>query len=205
MKSFVVILILTIVSSSCFCQKQHRRYDSLIAVYSYLYNQPFPELELEDTSGALIKISSFTGKTVYVDFWFTTCPPCLHEVPYSKALQEYFKKDTNIVFVSICIEEINRKPDWKKMIQEQEMQGVHLFYARNRPQKINLLRRYEIAFPTYLLLNKEMRVIGYNAPRPSEKGWVHYAIEQATKNISLVEAFKFSNKNPKVLEGFKSF
>jgi hypothetical protein len=120
-------------------------------------------------------------------------------------LREYFIKDTNIVFVSICIEDINRKPEWKKMVQERAMPGVQLFYARNRPQKINLLRRYEIGFPTYLLLNKEMKVIGYNAPRPSETGWVHFAIEQAAKNISLAEAFKLFTNNPKVSEGYKSY
>ncbi|MCW3081848.1 TlpA disulfide reductase family protein [Segetibacter sp.] len=203
MKGFVFISFLTIISSVCFCQKQHRRYDSLITTYNHLYNQPFPQLELEDTSGALIKTSSLLGKTVYVDFWFTTCPPCIKEIPYSKALQQYFEKDSNIVFLSICIENIDRKSEWKKMITEQGMGGVHLFYARNRPQKVNLLRKYEIAFPTYLLLNKETKVIGYSAPRPSETGWVHFAIEQAAKNNSLANSFKLSVKNPAVIAAYK--
>lgn len=204
MKGFVFISFLISISSVCFCQKQNRRYDSLISTYSYLYNQPFPQLELEDTSGTLVKTSSLVGKTIYVDFWFTTCPPCIKEIPYSKALQQYFEKDTTIVFLSICIDNLDRKSEWKKMIKEHAIRGLHLFYARNRPQKVNLLRKYKITFPTYLLLNKELNVIGYNAPRPSEIGWVHYAIEQAGRNISLANSFKLSFKNPDVIAAYKS-
>ena len=152
---------------------------------------------MEDTSGALVKTSSLLGKTVYVDFWFTTCPPCIKEIPYSKALQEYFALDTNIVFLSICIENIERKTAWKQMIKDKALPGLHLFYARNRPQKINLLRKYKIAFPTYLLVNKDFKVIGYDAPRPSQEAWVKQAIEQAANNISLAEAFEQSVKNSK--------
>ena len=198
MKSLVFIVLLLTVSAACFSQKQPYWYDSLIQTYSYLNNKDFAEVELEDTAGNRVKTSSLIGKTVYVDFWFTTCPPCLKEIPFSKNLQEYFAADTNIVFLNICIENIERKPAWKQMIKEKNMPGLHLFYARNRPQKVNLLRVYKIAFPTYLLLNREMKVIGYNAPRPSEIGWVHWAIMQAAKNVPLTEAFKLSIKNPAV-------
>lgn len=198
MKKVIGGLILVVICTACFAQKQAKWVDSVAANYNLLKNKPFAELQLEDTSGNLFNTSSLSGKTIYVDFWFTACAPCIKEIPYSKHLQEYFSEDTNIVFLNICIENADRKAVWKQMIKDKEMPGIHLFYARNRPQKVNLLRAYNIKFPTYLLVNKEMKVIGYDAPRPSE-GLVYYVIQQAGKNISLAEAFRLSLKNPEVI------
>ena len=144
----------------------------------------FQELQLEDSSGKVFNTSSLLGKVIYVDFWFTVCPPCIQEIPWSQALQKYFAKDTNVVFLNICIENLTKKPVWKQMIQDKQMMGIHLFYARNRPQKVNLLRQYDIKFPTYILVDKGMKVISHNMPRPSETGWVYWLISQAAKGIT---------------------
>jgi thiol-disulfide isomerase/thioredoxin len=197
MKTVVFIFFLLLTRTTGIAQPRSYHYDSLNRSYNYLINEPFAELELEDTSGKLIKTSSLTGKTIYVDFWFTTCPPCIKEMPYAKSLQEYFANDTNIVFLSICIENIQTKTAWKQIIKDKALPGLHLFYARNRPQKVNLLRKYKITFPTYLLVNKEMRVIGYNAPRPSEKGLVHWSIMKAAEGKSLADSYKDVLKHTK--------
>ena len=87
------------------------------------------------------------------------------------------------------------------MIHNREMHGIHLFYVRNQPQKINLLREYEIMFPTYLLVNKQMKVIGYNVPRPSEEGWVHWAIAQAADGEMLSDSYReLMNQSKRYLE-----
>jgi thiol-disulfide isomerase/thioredoxin len=126
---------------------------------------------------------------VYVDFWFTACPPCLKQIPYAKQLHAYFAADTNVVFLNICIEYADRKQIWKKMVKENVMQGINVFYARNRPQKVNLLRQFNIVdYPTYLLLN-DLKVIGYDAPAPSQKGLVHWAIYEATQKIPLSTSY----------------
>lgn len=190
MKKTVFILVLLLSYCTCFCQKRSYFADSVINVYNYLNNEPFANLELEDTSGNLVKTSSLLGKVVYVDFWFTTCAPCLKEIPFSKKLQQYFSGDSNIVFLNICIENIDKKAAWKQMIKEKGMPGIQLFYARNRPQKINLLRKYEMTFPTYLLLNDKLKIIGYDAPRPSQTGFVHWAISKAREGRYLSDSYK---------------
>jgi thiol-disulfide isomerase/thioredoxin len=161
------------------------------AMFSQLDGKPFSEIVLEDSKDDTFNTASLKGKTIYIDFWFTQCPPCLHEIPFANALQQYFAADTNLVFVSICIENIERKGAWKKMVADKNMKGIHLFYARNRPQKINLLRQYRIYdFPTYLLVNAEQNIIGYNAPAPSQKGWVQWVLTNASRNINLAEAYR---------------
>src|SRR4051812_9373202 len=157
-KRFVIILFTLLVFTKSFSQNTSRNYDAYVAAtFDLLNNKTFIPLQLEDTAGRLFNTSSLLGKTIYVDFWFTSCPPCLKEIPFSAALQQYFTADTNIVFLNICIDNIERKHAWKQMIRNKKMKGIHLFYVRNRPQKINLLREYEITFPTHLLVNKEMK------------------------------------------------
>lgn len=138
----------------------------------------FEELILEDTSGNMFNTTSLSGKIIYVDFWFTACQPCIKEISYSKALQEFFSKDTNIVFLNICIENTQRKPNWKQMVRDKQITGRNLFYALNRPQKVNLKREYEIMFPTYLIVSREMKVLGNDAPRPSETGVVQWVLSE---------------------------
>jgi len=190
MKKFGFTFFLFAISSACFCQKLSAYNTFVASTFDNLNNKPFASLELEDTSGNTFNTSSLLGKTIYVDFWFTTCPPCVKEIPYSTTLQKFFANDTNVVFLNICIENIDQKPAWKQMIKTKEMHGIHLFYARNRPQKINLLREYKITFPTYLLVNKEMKITGYDAPRPSQQDWVHWAIIQAKEGQYLSASFK---------------
>lgn len=149
----------------------------------------FEALQLEDTSGKLFNTASLLGETVYVDFWFTACAPCIEEIPYSKSLQQFFRQDTNVAFLSICIENKARKPVWKQLIQDKEMPGINLFYARNRPQKVNLLRTYDITFPTFILLNNEMKVIGYDIARPSEKKLIHWIISQGAKGFTADDSY----------------
>ncbi len=71
------------------------------------------------------------------------------------------------------------------------MGGIHLFYARNRPQKVNLLRTYKVYdFPMYMLVNADHQIIGYDAPPPSQLPWVYWAIQQASKQVTLAQAYK---------------
>jgi thiol-disulfide isomerase/thioredoxin len=184
--SFILILMISPANADAQYYQQ-----KLANAFSQLDGKAFTGIELENEKGELFNTASLKGKTIYADFWFTQCPPCLHEIPYAAALQEFFAADTNLVFVSICIETIERKEAWKNMIAGKKMGGIQLFYARNRPQKINLLREYRINdFPTYLVIDSSQKIIGYDAPAPSQAGWVHWALTKAIANVRLADAYK---------------
>jgi peroxiredoxin len=40
-----------------------------------------PDFELPDMNGQPVRLSSFRGKTVVLNFWTKTCGPCLEEMP----------------------------------------------------------------------------------------------------------------------------
>ncbi|KAK9670865.1 Redoxin [Popillia japonica] len=69
----------------------------------------------EDASGKAYSLSYFEGKTVYIDVWATWCAPCRKELPYLKELHEKFKKNKNLVFVSISTDAVKDYEKWKKM------------------------------------------------------------------------------------------
>jgi hypothetical protein len=46
-----------------------------------------------------------------------------------------------------------------------------------------------------------MQVTGYNAPRPSEEGWVHWAIAQAANGETLSDSYReLINQSKRYLE-----
>lgn len=191
-----LILLLFILCQCCYIQAQNNNTNN---------NTDYPVFDallLEDTSGTLVNTLKFMGKTIYVDFWFLSCPPCIYEIPYSNKLQQYFAKDTSVVFLSICIDNKEEKNNWKNLIREKQIQGIHLFYARNKPQKVNLLRRYNITFPTFLLLNNKMQVLGINVPRPSEWNAVRWIIEMGKHNMPVNKSMCMINANHPDYERF---
>lgn len=48
------------------------------------------------------------GKTVYINFWFSSCVPCMAEMPQLNDLYEKFKGDSNFVFISISFDKLEQ-------------------------------------------------------------------------------------------------
>jgi len=60
------------------------------------------DFTLTDLSGQEIKLSDYRGKTVFLNFWATWCPPCRQEMPSIQSLyQKTAGKDMEILAVSL--------------------------------------------------------------------------------------------------------
>ncbi|MGB3466149.1 MAG: TlpA disulfide reductase family protein [Cyclobacteriaceae bacterium] len=59
---------------------------------------------LTDTQGATVPFSDFRGKTIFINFWATWCPPCIAEMPDINELYEEMKDNDEIVFVLISVD-----------------------------------------------------------------------------------------------------
>lgn len=84
------------------------------------YNLPLLSLD-----GDELMLEEFEGKTIFLNFWATWCPPCIAEMPNIQALYKSVESDS-IQFVMVSLDEDHQK-------------------ARN------YLERKEYTFPVYFL------------------------------------------------------
>lgn len=64
-----------------------------------LMNQPAPDFTLTDLKGKQWTLSGLKGKIVVLNFWFTTCPGCIQEMPeLNKLVKKYAPKE--VVFLA---------------------------------------------------------------------------------------------------------
>lgn len=73
--------------------------------------KPAAEFVLNDTLGNSVKLSSFKGKYVLLDFWASWCIPCRAENPtVIKAVDKY--KDKNFTVISVSLEKPGDRNAW---------------------------------------------------------------------------------------------
>ena len=62
-----------------------------------------PDFTLKTHDGKDIKLSSYAGKYVVLDFWASWCPDCRKDIPAMKALYDEFR-DQNVAFIGISFD-----------------------------------------------------------------------------------------------------
>lgn len=62
------------------------------------------DFKLTDLNGKEVSLSDYKGKTIYVNFWATWCPPCKQEMPFIQKLYEE-RKDTDLVILTVDLQE----------------------------------------------------------------------------------------------------
>ncbi len=56
-------------------------------------DKPAPDFSLVDLQGKTWTLSDLKGQVVFVNFWATWCPPCIHEMPSMQSLYTALPKD----------------------------------------------------------------------------------------------------------------
>lgn len=65
---------------------------------------------LEDREGNTLNMSDLKGKTIFINFWATWCPPCVAEMPEIEGLYNAVNSD-DIVFLMISVDDDMEKLD----------------------------------------------------------------------------------------------
>ncbi len=71
---------------------------------SKLIGTKAPTFEMKDTDGNIISSESTKGKIVVLNFWFTTCKPCIMEIPELNEVYNKYKDSEDIIFASITFD-----------------------------------------------------------------------------------------------------
>lgn len=127
---------------------------------------PAPDFTLIDQYGETHTLSDYQGKTVFLNFWATWCPPCKGEMPDIQALYEkYGENSEDLVVLGVA----NPKSDGYPYNQDGTQEEVEKFLSDNGysfPVVMDttgeIFSAYGIrSFPTTFMIDKEGNVFGY--------------------------------------------
>lgn len=133
-----------------------------------------PDFKAKDINNQVITLSEFKEKSVVLlDFWASWCVPCRESIPHLKTLYKKFNsKGFEIISISIDTD----KSAWQQAISEE---GIDIWFNIPVAEKYSqgpsfitdddVYSKYDIgAVPTYLLINKEGKIVGHWTGRSDE-------------------------------------
>ncbi len=130
----------------------------LILLLSWLpmigWTGPAVELMLPGLDGHAHRLSDYRGKWVVVNYWSTTCPPCLKEIPELSRFHDQHK-DKDAVVLGVDYEEIPKL--WlKEFVENRKISYPVLLGPPGAPMPLGPV----MALPSTFLVSPEGKVIG---------------------------------------------
>lgn len=122
---------------------------------------PAPDFTLTDQYGAEHTLSDYQGKTVFLNFWATWCPPCKSEMPDIQALYEkYGGNEEDLVVLGVAAPGVGREGSAEDVKQFLTDNGYTFPVVMDEGGAVNMT--YGIrAYPTTWMIDKDGNIFGY--------------------------------------------
>jgi peroxiredoxin len=127
--------------------------ERLLAKFSMIVGKEAPAFSVNTLNGELLKLASYKGKFVLLDFWGSWCAPCRKEIPHLKKLYQNVSRD-KLDIIGIARDDSTKLCNY---IQEQNIAYPNVLAPKQ------LLTTYAISsFPTSFLIDPNGIIIQKN-------------------------------------------
>ena len=131
---------------------------------------PAVDFNLTDQYGNTHPLSQYKGKTIFLNFWGTWCPPCRAEMPDIQKLYEEFDQEGEDALVILGVAAPN-------LGKEKSEDGIKTFLEENgytypvlMDTEAGLFQTYGItSFPTTIMIDRDGNLFGYATGQLNEE------------------------------------
>jgi thiol-disulfide isomerase/thioredoxin len=111
--------------------------------------EKLPKLNAKDLSGRRVRNQDLAGKPTLLNFYFSTCAPCIKEVP---ALNAFRQAHPEFNYLAITFDSVDES---RHFVKQRQLEWPVI--AESRPfMKETAVKGY----PTYMLVAKDGRILG---------------------------------------------
>lgn len=151
---------------------------------TYATGSEMTDFDFRDKDNKTVRLSDFKGKVVLLDMWFTGCSGCVAVANTLPAVEEAFRDNDSVVFISLSIDP--HRDQWLQSIDPQKKRGEGSRWAYTHyttPTTVYLytggtgshnpfIRKYvpNGTYPHLLLVGKDGKVFSANPPSPAFEG-----------------------------------
>jgi thiol-disulfide isomerase/thioredoxin len=152
------------------------------ALQSRWLNKPFSNYNFTSLSGKKSSFSQLAGKVVVLNFWFTTCGPCIKEMPLLNQVLEQYKKDDSVVFLALALDDTKAV---ESFLQKNQFSYDHITSVKS-PLLFGVT-----AYPTHIVIDRKGIVRFIQIGGDEIKNNLTRAIQNA---LTETTDFKFNGK-----------
>lgn len=119
---------------------------------------PFTDFTLLSHTGDTIKLSSYKGKYVLLDFWGSWCGPCIKEIPHIKEIWKRYGSREDFMIIGMALE--TNENNWKEAINKHQLEWpqVNMNSEKDRQKAVNVIHGIYM-YPSLILLDTNGSVI----------------------------------------------
>ena len=121
---------------------------SVVSQQNFKVNDDVPDFKLWLLDGSRLTQNDIKDKVVVFKFWFTSCMPCLVDIPTLNTLVEEFKDRDDILFVAPALD---RKAVVEKLLKVHPFKFKIAYSAMDVSTIFNKIQVY----PSYFIIDKK--------------------------------------------------